>query len=137
MQPLFIDTGAWIALEIANDHSHRAAIQFASQQGRLFQWITTNWVIAETITWLRRRTDHATAVRFGNRVRASQQLRILRVSETQENQAWSIFSRYQDKDFGFVDCTSFAVMESLGIQQAFAFDRHFRQAGYQTLPVLT
>lgn len=41
--------------------------------------------------------------------------------------AWVIFERYADKDWSFTDCTSFVVMERLGITQAFAFDRHFKQ----------
>lgn len=30
-----------------------------------------------------------------------------------------------DQDFSFTDCTSFALMERLGVAEAFAFDRHF------------
>ena len=44
-------------------------------------------------------------------------------------QAWEIFSRYRDKAWSFTDCISFVVMNRLKIQQAFAFDEHFRQFG--------
>lgn len=39
--------------------------------------------------------------------------------------AWRILQGFADQDFSFVDCTSFALMERLGIVDAFAFDDHF------------
>ena len=33
---------------------------------------------------------------------------------------------WPDQDFSIVDCTSFALIERLDIEHAFAFDRHFR-----------
>jgi predicted nucleic acid-binding protein len=39
--------------------------------------------------------------------------------------ALQVFRDYSDHLFSFVACTSFAVMERLGINHAFAFDSHF------------
>jgi predicted nucleic acid-binding protein len=39
----------------------------------------------------------------------------------------------EDKDYSYVDATSFAVMERLGIETAFTFDRHFEQYGWKRL----
>jgi predicted nucleic acid-binding protein len=136
MRYLFVDTSAWLALELRNDQHHQDAKAFAQGQGRQYQWLTTNWILSETLTMLRRRTNHAVAVRFGQRIRASQQLSLLRVDEDHEDRAWEIFRDYNDKDFGFVDCTSFAVMEAAAVRWAFAFDRHFRQFGFDILPHL-
>jgi len=48
------------------------------------------------------------------------------LDETDIALAWEIFSRFDDKDWSFTDCTSKVIIERLGIQQAFAFDNHFR-----------
>jgi len=42
-----------------------------------------------------------------------------------------IFKQYQDKDFSFVDCMSFAIMNQQNLSQAFTFDQHFAPAGFE------
>jgi uncharacterized protein len=54
-------------------------------------------------------------------------IRIVRVSEANEQTAKAIFIRYGDKDFSFVDCTSFVLIDHHRLDHAFAFDIHFRQ----------
>ena len=54
-------------------------------------------------------------------------IKVLRVSEAIEQTAKAIFVRYDDKDFSFVDCTSFALIDHHRLDHAFAFDGHFRQ----------
>ena len=41
---------------------------------------------------------------------------------------------WSDKDFSFTNCTSFVVMKELWIQTALTTDRHFSQAGFDSLP---
>ena len=48
--------------------------------------------------------------------------------------AWQLFQTYDDKEWPFTDCTSFILMQRRIIRQAFAFDRHFEQAGFQLWP---
>jgi predicted nucleic acid-binding protein len=43
--------------------------------------------------------------------------------------AWEVFRRFDDKEWSFTDCTSKVIIERFGVQQAFAFDRHFKQFG--------
>ena len=60
---------------------------------------------------------------LGEKLWNGEQALIIRVSQADERAAWELFKRYNDKAFSFV------VMERLGIQHAFAFDRHFEQIG--------
>jgi len=45
-----------------------------------------------------------------------------------------LFERSNDKAWSFTDCTSFILMKKTGVSQALAFDPHFEQAGFRTLP---
>jgi predicted nucleic acid-binding protein len=45
----------------------------------------------------------------------------------------AILAQYTDKSWSYTDCTSFAVMERLGIATAFSFDYNFSQYGYRRL----
>ena len=47
--------------------------------------------------------------------------------------ALRIYSRYADKDWGFVDCLSYCVMRDNHITDALSHDRHFKQMGFKTL----
>jgi uncharacterized protein len=134
MERLFIDTAAWYAVEVSNDLYHPAATQFSRIAGRMYRWTTTNWIIWETVSLLRKRAGHAAAVEFREHLQRTRLVDVITVSMEHEVRAWELFKRYQDKDFGFVDCTSFAVMRALEVNTAFTFDEHFRQAGFRILP---
>ena len=131
MQRVFVDTSAFIALLDPRDDSHAQAVRIeqslANQAAHL---VTTNFVLDETYTGLRGKIQHSAILRFRDSARQSRQLNVMRITETLEDQAWEIFTRYHDKDFSFTDCTSFAVMQQLGITTAFAFEEHFEQFGF-------
>jgi predicted nucleic acid-binding protein len=44
-----------------------------------------------------------------------------------------MFAARDDKEWSLTDCISFVVMHQQGLTQAIATDRHFGQAGFQTL----
>jgi predicted nucleic acid-binding protein len=131
MQWVFVDTSAFIALLDPRDDCHDQAVHI---EQTLSNWtarlVTTNFVLDETYTGLRGKIQHSATLRFRDSVRQSQRLSVVRITEVVEDQAWEIFARYDDKHFSFTDCTSFAVMQQLGITTAFAFDEHFEQFGF-------
>lgn len=65
---------------------------------------------------------------------ASRFARLLSVGKEDRERAWAIFQRYDDKVLSFTDCTSFAVMERLGINTAFSVDHDFKAVGYLVVP---
>lgn len=133
---IFTDTGAFIALTDADDENHKAARTFyltAKEKRALL--ITTNFVICETMNYLRARVSHNSAVLFRENIKKSDIINITAVTPLIEDAAFDIFKDYEDKDFSFTDCTSFAVMKSLKLRKAFAFDKHFGQYGnFERLP---
>jgi len=49
-------------------------------------------------------------------------------------ESWDFFKKFSDKSYSFTDCTSFIILKKLGIKNVLAFDKHFRQAGFNVLP---
>jgi hypothetical protein len=125
---LFVDTEAFIALTDADDENHKAAAAFyrnAKEKGMRF--VTTNFVVCETMNYLRARISHRIAVLFRENLKKSGFIEIVTVTPSIEDAAFTIFKQYIDKDFSFTDCTSFSIMRSLKLKSAFAFDKHFEQ----------
>ena len=125
---LFVDTGAFIALTDADDENHRTAAAFyrdAKEKGMRF--VTTNFVVCDTMNYLRAKISYHIAALFWESLKKSSLIEIVTVTPPIEEAAFAIFKRYADKDFSFTDSTSFSVMKSLKLKSAFAFDRHFEQ----------
>jgi uncharacterized protein len=124
---IFTDTSAWYAYVDKSDAYHSAATQFI----RLLTipLITSTYILDEITTLIKAHLGHSAAVRFGEKLRQEQIAKLLRITEQDEQRAWEIFVQYHDKGFSFTDCTSFALMEQLQLDTAFAFDEHFRQYG--------
>ena len=74
------------------------------------------------------------AIRFGDGLRATIWVRVHAVESATQERAWQLFKRTRDQDFSFTDCTSFALMESLRLEQAFTFDRGFLRYGLEMVP---
>ena len=124
---IFTDTSAWYAHVDKSDAHHLAATQFIYTL--TIPLATSTYILDETVTLIRVHLGHSAAVRFGEKLRQQQIAKLLRITEQDEQKAWEIFVRHHDKEFSFTDCTSFALMERLQIDTAFAFDEHFRQYG--------
>ena len=128
---VFVDTGAWLAFYDRNDQHHESARRITEHlKAERANLVLSEFVLAESVTLIRFRIGHPWAVRFGQVVLESRFAELLSVDEPTRRRAWDIFRRYEDKEFSFTDCTSFALMEQLGLKTAFAFDRHFEQYGF-------
>ena len=120
---IFLDTSFLYALVSERDAQHeRVGEVFRSF--RYAHIVTTNHVIAETVT-LARRLGHAEASSLGDQLYAEKLAEIHWATPNEERAAFEYFKRYQDKHYSFVDCLSFVVMEKLGIREALAVDSDF------------
>ncbi len=132
---MFIDTGAFVALRNRGEREHQLARetfrQLVEEQAQLF---TSNYVFAETYTTLLVRLERRAAIEWGTRFRAGNTIELIRADHEIEEQAWSILEAHDDKEWSYVDATSFALIERERITGAFAFDRHFAQRGLNVLP---
>ena len=132
---LFVDTSAFIAVTDRSDHHHqRAAAYFRELLQSRHPILTTNFILDETYTRLKRKLGSDAAITFGGALKKSVQVDLLTIDEEIETLAWKIFKKYRDQDFSYTDCTSFAVMKRKKIRTAFTFDAHFQIFGFQMLP---
>jgi predicted nucleic acid-binding protein len=135
MKSVFLDTGYVIALELASDQNHRAALKhWRSVVKSLPLLVTTSYVFDEIVTFFNSRGHHAKAIEIGNRLLNSPSIRLVHVGEDLFDEGWSYFKRHKDKGYSLTDCIAFIVMEEFGIDTTFAFDKHFVQAGFKRVP---
>lgn len=135
MRRVFVDTGAFVALRNSAEREHRAArAALSALVAERVSLITSNYVFAETYTALLVRVGRSEAIAWGAHFRAGSAIELIRVDAELEQEAWAILESHEDKLWSYVDATSFALTEREGIDEAFAFDRHFVQRGLRTTP---
>ena len=133
---VFVDTGAWFAIQASDDAQHELARRTLPPLVEAAQsLVTSNLVVGEAYTLLRLSKGYREAKRFLDALAQSAKLERVFITESLERQAYEILHRYADHPFSFVDGTSFALMRQQRIRYAFAFDSHFRIAGFQRIPV--
>jgi predicted nucleic acid-binding protein len=132
---VFVDTGAWFALQVTDDRHHRRAREALPKLLAGFKTlVTTNHVIGETYTLLRMAKGYAQARKFLEVLDSSPRIERYFISPELERETYALLHRHSDHPFSFVDGTSFAVMRKEGMQYAFAFDAHFAAAGFVCVP---
>ena len=72
-------------------------------------------------------------MRFLDAVASSPRLRVVQVSERLEATALAWLRSHDEREYSFVDATSFAVMRELGVDRALAYDGDFAAAGFLEL----
>lgn len=132
---IFVDTGAFLARYVARDQYHRRAVRAWKQLDRRSgPLVTSNFVVDETLTLLARRTTYPFASERAEVIYGSRRLTILRPDAEDELAALEFFRKFADQAVSFTDAVSFALMRRHRLRQAFTFDRHFRQAGFEIWP---
>jgi predicted nucleic acid-binding protein len=133
---MFVDTGAWYALQVSDDRFHATAADALRSIVRSgFRMVTSTLVMGETYTLLARTHGHAAAFRFVDGLKESERLEVVQPDLAIEAETYQILRRFSDQAFSYVDGCSFAIMRKRRIELAFAFDRHFSVAGHVRVPL--
>jgi predicted nucleic acid-binding protein len=125
---IFVDTSFWVATIARSDANHEKAKRLATKSSD--RLVTSNHVRGETWTFLNRRFGHAPAVSFVDALARTLRLRVEFVSRDLEDEALRWLRQHDEREYSFVDATSFALMRSLRIREALAFDGDFAAAGF-------
>ncbi len=131
---IFIDTAAFLAVLNANDRFHALArgtwseILLSDQD--LF---SSNYVILETTALLQHRFGLEALRLFENDILPV--VEIVWVDRVIHDQSMSALLAANRRDLSLVDCTSFIIIRQIGMEKVFTFDAHFREQGFDLIPV--
>ena len=128
----FVDTSALLAILDRRDPRNLEAValwnQLLDSGEELF---TTNYVIVETAALLQNRLGFEAARGLLNDAMAVSAARWIDGGLHQE--AVESYLAAGRRKSSLVDCASFAAMHEAGCRRAFAFDKHFQEAGFELL----
>lgn len=128
---IFLDTSYVIALVNERDQYHAQA-QILSEQYEMADFLVTEAVLLEIGNALCRGFKQFAAEVIQYFLDA-EEVDIVSLTSELFLEGFSLYQRYQDKEWSLVDCISFVVMRQQGVQDVLTFDRHFEQAGFQRL----
>lgn len=126
---IFVDTGGFYALADRDDRNHAAALNVFEARGTAGDVVTSDYVFVESWCLIRARLGRGAAMKFWDAMQ-SDVVRTFGVTSEDLAKARTIASAWPDQDFSLIDCTSFALMERQRIEEALAFDAHFRLYRY-------
>lgn len=119
----FVDSSALVALVDRDDTSHEAAaVAYRDLVGAGYRLFTTNYVIAETFDLLRA----GPGIEIARRWLRDSRLAVYHVDEQDEAKARKMaLAPSRGRDLSLTDAISLAVMDRLGVNDAFAVDQRF------------
>jgi predicted nucleic acid-binding protein len=130
---VFVDTSALYAVLDRNDANHGAAAEvWRRLVNDSAELLTHNYVIVESCALAQRRLG-AAALRALNEDLVPL-FRVEWINEARHRRAIDMALAAQRKKLSVVDCASFVVMREAGVAEAFCFDQHFREFGFEVLP---
>jgi len=134
MERVFADTSYWIALLNPRDELHQTA-STTSRDYSPGQIVTSEMVLTGFLNSFsdygpRLRQAAATAV---GALREASEIVIFPQTTQLFEKALQRYRDMADKNWSLTDCASFVIMEEEKLTAALTHDRHFAQAGFQTL----
>ena len=131
-EPVFVDSGAWIALALSRDPLHaQAREQWDLLRAAGARLHTSVPVIIETFTFLDRNANRDVALAWKDSVARPGTLNILPCDLRDLQRSWEYFRRADLHRLSAVDATSFAIMKRARIRLAYTFDHHFAAVGFR------
>lgn len=132
MTEIFIDSSALFAWSDAPCPQNKPIHDYLLREHPPL--LTTNIVIAETISLITKRISKHAGIQFAAAVDSSHIIQIIYVDEILTMAALKLYKKYTDKDFDLIDATSFVVCKERKIKQVLTLDKHFAQMGFEILP---
>lgn len=128
MKSVIVDTSALLACLVAGDRAHQQAVAAFEQLAiRETPLTTTSYVLVETYALLARRYGMPIVRRF--RHDFGRLLDVVWIDDVMHERAVDRWLAADRRELSLVDVSCFVVADALDIEEAFAFDPHFEEAG--------
>lgn len=96
-------------------------------------FVTHELILVEGFSLLTKRLHKQAALQTIGALRRSSKVEIVSLAAGLLEAAWARCERFADKEWDWIDCTSFELMERRGLREALGLDHHFVQAGFALL----
>jgi len=127
MYSILIDTSALFAIVDADDDNHANAIKFLKGRGKHASLVVTDVILLESMTLIKSKLGQTVAVQAFHLLHESPRYQLIQLAKQEWADTWTVFEKFEDKDWSPVDCSCLVVAQRRGIRETFAFDKHFRQ----------
>jgi predicted nucleic acid-binding protein len=127
---IFVDTTVWVSGIDSSDalHEDGSAVLEALAEGRLASAVTTDFVLDETLTLLKRRGGKPEAIaRAVDSILSSAVVDLIYVDEALFGQALHTYKKYEK--LSFTDAVTLTVMQRRKIREIFSHDTDFDMKG--------
>ncbi|HYM19865.1 MAG TPA: PIN domain-containing protein [Candidatus Kapabacteria bacterium] len=135
MQEIFADTNYWIAIFNESDSLHKKATLVSQSLASDTFIFTSQLVLGEVIehfsarsVFLRKKVLDVIA-----NIEDDPYFAVEPMTPKLFEDTITFYRRHADKEWGFVDCSSFVIMKRRSIKDALTYDHHFVQAGFRAL----
>lgn len=133
-EEVFVDASAFVAVINKIDVWHERALQLHNELNRRKSpLVTSDWVLSEFLASASRPKGRIVAAGMIAALFSSSRTTIIEATRTGWNEAFQMFSSYQDKSWSLVDCSSMLICRDRGISRVFTSDRHSIQFGLEIL----
>lgn len=134
MRKVFFDSWGWVAIANKNDNYHERVCSFYKDlllsRGMP---VTTDYILAETITFLRSKIDFKFVDTFIETIlnaAVNDKIILERIDEERWTKAWELSKKCRDKPYiSFFDFSSFVVIKEIGVTDVLSADKHFEDIG--------
>lgn len=132
---LFIDTSYIVGLYNAGDALHDKCVEAFHISGNYRQFYTTDVVLMEIGNAFSSVQDRQKGANIVRKLLNAVDVNVIKLKDDYFEKALELYEKRKDKEWGLIDCFSFVAMKKFKIRKALTFDRHFKQTGFEILPL--
>jgi predicted nucleic acid-binding protein len=134
MRKIFVDTSYWIAVLNPTDSLHDFANNLTLT---LFpsKLVTSELILNELLNHYSGSGSRfrEIAVNLILQIQEDENMEVVPITSQLFANAFQLYAQRQDKAWSHTDCSSFCIMQELGILEALTYDKHFEQVGFVAL----